>query len=123
MIKGSKQRPNEGHLLDQTGKKRAFGGILNRHYAIDKRGAPGVDGDVRYDGCPTRIGGEPYVHGDNEVSDGKSAHLGGINRGWGCQQNSLCSCVDREANAVHPGRFLTGYHDDIGAFTDAFPGD
>jgi hypothetical protein len=26
-------------------------------------------------------------------------------------------------NAVHPGRFLTGYHDDIGAFIDAFPGD
>jgi hypothetical protein len=63
------------------------------------------------------------MHGNNEASGGKRAHLGGINRGWGCQQNSLCSCVEREANAVHPERFLTGYNDDIGAFTDAFPGD
>ena len=53
----------------------------------------------------------------------KRAHLGGISRGRGCQQNSLCPCVDCAANAVQPGRFLTGYHDDIGAFTDAFPGD
>jgi hypothetical protein len=76
------------------------------------------------DSAAAQLGsGANRMHGNNEASGGKRAHLGGINRGWGCQQNSLCSCVEREANAVHPGRFLTGYHDDIGAFTNAFHGD
>ena len=122
MIKGSKQRPNEGHLLDQTGKKRAFGGILDRHYAIDKRGAPGVDGDLRYGGCPTWIGANrmstattkpPMVSG----APGRDQPRLGLPTEFPLP---LRRC---EANAVHPVRFLTGYHDDIGAFTDPFPGD
>jgi hypothetical protein len=50
-----------------------------------------------------------------------SVRLGGISRGL--LTEFLCPGVDCEAHAVPPGRFPTGYHDDIGAFTDPFPGD